>query len=380
MTQKISLFKIYWDEEDVEAVSKVIRRGSYWATGPEIKEFEERIAEYIGRKYAVAFNSGTSALHAILLAYGIGEGDEVIVPSFTFISTANAPLFVGAKPIFAEIEDRTYGLDTEDVKEKITDKTKAIMPIHYGGSPCLRIKELKEIAEEYGLLLIEDAAESLGAKIGDEMVGSFGDAAMFSFCQNKVITTGEGGVILTDSEEIYKKLKLICSHGRLEYANYFTSSGQVDYIALGHNFRMPTMIAALGISQLKKIDKIAEMRRKNADYYTKNLERIDGIKPPIPPNNFFHVYQMYTIQVENGLRDELKGYLATKGIFSKIFFDPVHLTKFYRQTFGFKEDDLPVTEEISKKVLTLPMHPMLKKEEIEYIVENTKQFMGNKDE
>ena len=205
----IPLFRIYWDDEDIEAVTRVIERGSYWATGPEIKKFEEMVAEYVGRKYAVAFNSGTSALHSILLAYGIREGDEVIVPSFTFISTANAPLFVGAKPIFAEIEEETYGLDPEDVKERITKKTKVIMPIHYGGGPCGNIKELKEIAEDNKALLIEDAAESLGAKIGNEMVGSFGNAAMFSFCQNKVITTGEGGIIVTDEKEIYEKMKLI---------------------------------------------------------------------------------------------------------------------------------------------------------------------------
>lgn len=372
---KIPLFKIYWDDEDIEAVTRAIKRGSYWATGSEIKEFEEMIAAYVEKKYAVAFNSGTSALHSILLAYGIGEGDEVIVPSFTFISTANAPLFVGAKPIFAEIEEETYGLDPEDVKEKITKKTKVIMPIHYGGCPCKNIKELKEIAEDNKILLIEDAAESLGAKIGNEMVGSFGDAAMFSFCQNKVITTGEGGIIVTDSKEIYEKLKLICSHGRLETANYFTSSGQVDYIALGYNFRMPTMIAALGISQMKKIDKVAEMRRKNANYYTSLLKNIEGVEPPMPPDNFYHVYQMYTIQVEKSLRDKLKEYLLNRGIFTKIYFEPVHLTKFYREKFGYKEGVLPITEEISKKVLTLPMYPTLKKEEIRYIVDNINRFM-----
>lgn len=372
---KIPIFKIYWDKEDVKAVTNVIKRGSYWATGPEIKKFEKMVAEYVGRKYAVAFNSGTSALHAILLAYGIQEGDEVIVPSFTFISTANAPLFVGAKPVFAEIEDETYGLDSEDVKEKITKKTKVIMPIHYGGCPCKNIRELKEIAEDNGILLIEDAAESLGARIGNEMVGSFGDAAMFSFCQNKVITTGEGGVIVTDSKQIYEKLKLICSHGRLETANYFTSSGQVDYIMLGYNFRMPTMVAALGISQMKKIDKVTEMRRKNAAYYTSLLKNVDGVKPPTPPDNFYHVYQMYTVQVEKSLRDKLREYLLNRGISTKIYFDPVHLTKFYREKFGFKEGDLPITEELSKKVLTLPMYPTLKKEEIKYIVNNISQFM-----
>lgn len=375
MRWKIPLFKIYWEEEDINAVTNIIRRGSYWATGSEIKEFEEKIAEYVGMKYAVAFNSGTSALHAVLLAYGIGEGDEIIVPSFTFISTANAPLFVGAKPVFAEIEDRTYGLDPEDVKEKITKKTRAIMPIHYGGCPCLYIRELKEIAEDYDLLLIEDAAESLGARIGNKMVGTFGNAAMFSFCQNKVITTGEGGVIVTDSKEIYEKLKLICSHGRTENVDYFSSGEKVDYISLGYNFRMPTMIAALGISQLKKIEKITEMRRKNAQYYTHNLEKIDGIEPPVPPNDFHHVYQMYTIQTRNNIRDKLREYLANKGVFTKIYFDPIHLTKFYRDTFDFREGDLPITEEISKKVLTLPMYPMLSKEEMDYIVTAIKIFM-----
>ncbi|MCD6109004.1 MAG: DegT/DnrJ/EryC1/StrS family aminotransferase [Thermoplasmata archaeon] len=380
MKRKIPLFKIYWDEEDVKAVTDVIKRGSYWATGPEIKKFEEMVAEYVGKKYAVAFNSGTSALHAILLAYGIGEGDEVIVPSFTFVSTANAPLFVGAKPVFAEIEDETYGLDSEDVKERITKKTKVIMPIHYGGSPCKNIKELSEIAEDNKILLIEDAAESLGAKIGNEMVGSFGDAAMFSFCQNKVITTGEGGIIVTDSEEIYEKLKLICSHGRSETANYFTSSGQVDYITLGYNFRMPTMTASLGISQMKKINKVAEMRRKNAAYYTSLLKNIDGVKPPVPPDNFYHVYQMYTIKVEKNLRDKLKEYLLNRGVFTKIYFDPVHLTKFYREKFGYKEGDLPITEEISKKVLTLPMYPALKEEEMDYVANSIKEFMEGKNE
>jgi len=374
MTWKIPLFKVYWDEHDVQAVTDVITRGTYWATGPEIKEFEEKIARYIGRKYAVAFNSGTSALHAVLLAYDIKQGDEIIVPSFTFISTANAPLFVGAKPVFAEIEDRTYSLDPEDVKERITSKTKAIMPIHYGGSPCMYIKELKEIAEDNDLLLIEDAAESLGAKIGNEKVGSFGDAAMFSFCQNKVITTGEGGVIVTDSKEIYEKLKLICSHGRLETGNYFTSSGQIDYIALGYNFRMPTIIAALGISQLNKIEKISEMRREKAFYYSSELSKMGGIKPPNIPENFYHVYQMYTIQVENNLRDNLRRYLANKGVFTKIYFDPVHLTQFYRKKFGYKEGDLPITEEISKKVLTLPLYPDLNMEEINYIIKNIKIF------
>jgi len=377
MSWKIPLFKTYWDETDIESVTNVIKSGSYWATGPEIKEFEEKIAEYVGTKYAVTFNSGTSALHALLLAYDLKQGDEVIVPSFTFITTANAPLFVGAKPVFAEIEDRTYGLDPEDVKKRITPKTKAIIPIHYGGCPCL-IRELKEIAEDHNLLLIEDAAESLGAKINDNKVGTFGDSAMFSFCQNKVISTGEGGAITTDSKEIYEKLKLIRSHGRLETQDYFSSTEYMDYVTLGYNFRMPTMNAALGLSQLKKIDKVIKMRRDKAEYMTKKLSRIKEITLPTAPPDYFHVYQMYTIRIDGTrqIRDRLIQYLGDKGISTKVYFEPVHLSYFYKNKFGFKGGDLPVTERIADQVLTFHTHPLLKNEEIDYISEEIDKFFS----
>jgi len=377
MTWKLPLFKTYWDEEDLKNVTKVIKRGSYWATGSEIKEFEKKIAEYVGTKYAVSFNSGTSALHALLLAYDLKQGDEVIVPSFTFIATANAPLFVGAKPVFAEIEDRTYGLDPEDVKKRITPKTKAIIPIHYGGCPCL-IRELKEIAEDRNLLLIEDAAESLGAKINDKKVGTFGDSAMFSFCQNKVISTGEGGAITTDSKEIYEKLKLIRSHGRLETQDYFSSTEYMDYVTLGYNFRMPTMNAALGLSQLKKIDKVIKMRRDKAEYMTKKLSRIKEITLPTAPPDYFHVYQMYTIRIDGTrqIKDRLIQYLGDKGISTKVYFEPVHLSYFYKNKFGFKRGDLPVTERLSDQVLTFHTHPLLKNEEIDYISEEIDKFFS----
>jgi len=374
MTWKIPLFKIYWDEEDVKSVAEAVKAGMNWATGPNIGKFEELIASYVCTKYAVTFNSGTSALHAALLAHGIKNGDEVIVPSFTFIATANAPLFVGAKPVFADIEEETFGLDPEDVKEKITEKTRAIIPIHYGGCAC-KIRELKEIAEDYNLILIEDAAESLGARIRDEKVGTFGDSAMFSFCQNKIITTGDGGAIVTDSREIYEKLKLIRSHGRLESSDYFSSAEYMDYITVGYNFRMSNITAALGTAQLKKVDEIIKMRRKNAEYMTKKLSKTKEIVPPNPPLDYFHVYQMYTITIDMGrkIRDNLAKYLAEKGIMTKVYFSPVHLTHFYKNELGYR-CKLPVTEEISKRVLTLPMYPTLTKEEIEYIVKEMKRF------
>ena len=377
MTWKIPLFKIYWDEEDIKNVTEVIKRGSYWATGPEIQEFEDEISDYVGTKYAVTFNSGTSALHAILLAYEIKQDDEIIVPSFTFISTANAPLFVGAKPVFAEIEDKTYGLDPEDVKERITPNTKAIIPIHYGGCSCL-IKELKEIAEDHNLLLMEDAAESLGAKIKDKKVGTFGDSAMLSFCQNKVITTGEGGAIVTNSKEIFEKLKLIRSHGRLETQDYFSSTGYIDYVTVGYNFRMPTMTAALGLSQIKKIDKVIKIRRERAEYLRKKLSKNKEITLPSPPPDYFHVYQMYAMRINENLRDDLMKYLSEKGIMTKVYFPPIHLTHFYRNEFGYKGGELPITEKISNQVLSLPMYPTLMEKEINYIAEEIDNFLEGK--
>ena len=375
MKWKIPLFKSYWEEDDIESVASVIRRGTYWATGPEIDQFEKRIAEFLGKKYCISFNSGTSALHSILIAYDIQSG-EVIVPSFTFIATANAVLLAGAKPVFAETESETYGLDIEDVKEKITNKTEAIMPIHYGGLACRDIKALKEFSDDSNILLIEDAAESLGSKINDEMVGTFGNAAMFSFCQNKVITTGEGGAIVTNSEDIYQKLKLIRSHGRLEESDdYFSTTKSMDYIQLGYNFRMPTMSAALGLSQFNKIQKIVKMRRNHARYLTKSLLEIAQVTPPQEPQNQYHVYQMYTIQLEsNQERDELQQHLTNAGIMTKVYFDPIHLKTFYKKKLGYKKGDLPKTEKLSERVLTLPMHPALKKHELDYIIESIKEF------
>lgn len=373
MNWKIPLFKIFWDKEDIRLVSSAIERGMFWAIGPQIEEFEKGISKYIGAKYCAVFNSGTSALHAALLAHGIGNGDEVIVPSFTFIATANAPLFIGARPVFADIEEKSYGLDPEDVKEKITKKTKAIIPVHYGGCPCL-IRELKEIARDNDLVLIEDAAEAFGGRIGGQKVGTFGDAAVFSFCSNKVITTGEGGAVVTKSKEVHEKLKLIRSHGRLESTDYFASPEYMDYVDLGYNFRMSNLTAALGVTQLKKADKLIKMRRKNAEYLTKKLSAIDGVIPPSAPKDYFHVYQMYTIRMERS-RDDLLKHLARRGIMTKVFFHPVHLTHFYRKKLGYKVR-LPVTERVSKRVLTLPIYPSLKRGEMDYIIEAIETFFG----
>jgi perosamine synthetase len=378
MSWKIPLFKISWDEEDIRMVQDTIKRGMFWAIGPNIEEFEKRLAGYIGRKYVLAFNSGTSALQAILMAHGIGLGHEVIVPSFTFIATANAPLFVGARPVFADIEEKTFGLDLADVSSKITPRTKAIIPIHYGGCPCL-IKELVQIARTHNLILIEDAAESLGATVASRKLGTFGDAAVLSFCANKVITTGEGGAVATDSNEIYERLKLIRSHGRAENANYFSSTENMDYVTLGYNFRMSDITAALGVAQIKKLDRLIAMRRQKAGSLSARLSSVTEIETPHPPEGFDHIYQMYTIRVKSGAadRDALLAYLAGKGIMTKVYFSPVHLTHFYKDKLKYS-CQLPVTERLSREVLTLPLYPGLTEDEIADIADNIANFFKGK--
>jgi perosamine synthetase len=371
----IPLFRMYWDEDDLHKVSETIRRGSYWAEGPEIQQFEENLKDYVGTKHCVTFNSGTSALHTILLSYGIGQGDEVIVPSYTFIATANAALFVGAKPVFADIEDVTFGLDPNDVRRKITPRTKAVIPIHFAGFPCM-IEEIRKATSEKGLVLIEDAAEALGASVNGFRVGSKGDAAILSFCQNKIVATGEGGAVVTNSDSIYEKMLLLRSHGRAETTGYFSSTLSADYVMLGYNFRMPSIIAALGIAQLGKIEHMINLRRGCADYMTQKLSVVRDILIPQVPHGYFPVYQMYPIIIKEGraTRDRLQKYLAERGIMTKVYFDPVHLSHFYKKTCGYRGGELPVTERVSESTLSLPMYPSLTQEEMDYVTGNIKDF------
>lgn len=374
---KIPLFKIYWDEDDIESVSNVIKRGTYWANGKEITQFEDNVAEFVDRKFAVSFNSGTSALHALLLAYDI-RSFEVIVPSFTFIATANSVLMAGGKAIFAEVETDSFGLDANDVNERITDKTKAIMPVHVGGQPCMQIKELMEIAEDKNLLLLEDAAEALGSFDKNGKAGNYGDAAMFSFCQNKVITTGEGGLIVLDDKEIYEKLKLIRSHGRMERLDgeFFSNIKDNEYIQIGYNFRMSSMTAALGLSQFSKISKVLKLRNEKASYLNKQLGDLESITIPEAFNDAYHIYQLYILKFnENKMRDKVQQHLEKKGIMTKIYFNPIHLKDFYRKTFSYKDGDLPTTEDLSKRVLTLPMYTDLTTKDMDYMIESVKEVL-----
>lgn len=370
---KIPLYKVFTDENDIKQISNVIKRGMDWAIGPEIEKFESSFAQYIGRRYCVAFNSGTSAGHAALIALGINAKSEVIVPSFTFISTANWPLMVQASPKFADIEMQTYGMDPKDLESKISKKTKAVIPIHYGGLPC-KINEIKEISNKNKFYLIEDAAESFGASLNGRKIGSFGTVSIFSFAGNKILTTGEGGALCTDSKELYEKIKLIRSHGRQLHSGYFSSMQDHDYFSLGYNWRMSSITAALGLSQLDKIEKIIDMRRKNAKYYQSKLKNIKEISLQEELPGFKHVYQFYPILLRNStVRAKLMNFLASKGIMTRVFFKPVHKTMFFSK-IGYGSLNLPNTEKISKQILALPMFPTLQKEEINYIIDTITKF------
>ncbi|MHA1200521.1 MAG: DegT/DnrJ/EryC1/StrS family aminotransferase, partial [Candidatus Heimdallarchaeaceae archaeon] len=336
-------------------------------------KFEKMLSDYFDVKHAALFNSGTSALHASLLAYNIENNEEIIVPSFTFISTANAVKMIGAKPVFADIEEETLGLDPSDVIEKITDKTKAILPVHYAGSPC-KIDEIREIAEDHNLLLIEDVAESFGAKIDGRKAGTFGDSSMLSFCQNKIITTGEGGAIITNSDEHFSKLKKIRSHGRTDFVDYFSSANGFSYDILGYNFRLANILAALGVAQMKKVEKLISMRREKANYYTEKLEDVGFVKPFLPPENYFSVFQIFTVFVEEEYRNKLIDHLKKQNIASKIYFEPIHKENYYTQDADYKSVNLPITEQFSRKVLSLPFYPSIPLEQIDSVIGAMKQF------
>ena len=370
---KIPLYKINHNKDDEIFVSKVIRRNMGWAIGSEINKFEKNLAEYVGTKFCISFNSGTSALHASLLSIGLKSNQEIIVPSFTFIATANSVLMAGGIPHFVDIEKENYGLDPVQTEHSISKNVKAIMPVHYAGLPC-KINELRNIADKKKIYLIEDAAESLGSTTNKKMIGTFGDLSVLSFAPNKIITTGEGGAVLTNSKTLHEKLKLIRSHGRLETSNYFSSSLKPKYVTLGYNWRMPSMIAALGLSQLNRIEKLINMRRKNAHFISNKLKKFPQITLPTESKHEKHVFQLYSILLPNSYqRNNLMAFLTKKGIMTKVYFEPIHTTQFYKKV-NFKKSELKNTLEISNRIISLPIYPDLTQNELQYIVDSISNF------
>ncbi|MDD3984595.1 MAG: DegT/DnrJ/EryC1/StrS family aminotransferase [Methanobacterium sp.] len=342
-------------DDEIEEVVKVLKSG-FIAQGPKVAEFEEKFAEYIGVKHGVAVSSGTTALHIALLAADIGQNDEVITTPFTFAATGNSVLYVGAKPVFIDIDSKTYNLNPENIERAITDKTKAIMPVHLYGQPA-EMDSIKKIAENYDLIVIEDAAQAHGAIYKGKKTGSLGDMGCFSFYPTKNMTTGEGGIITTDNEEIAEKARVLRSHGESE---------RYTHVVLGYNFRMTDIAAGIGIVQLKRLDKFNERRIENAKYLTEQINKINGITTPFVASQSTHVYHQYTIRVEKS-RDELIEFLNKEGIGTGIHYPtPIYNQKLY-QDLGFSAT-CPETEAASAEVLSLPVHPLLEKNDLEKIV------------
>lgn len=353
----IPLFEMSANQEDVDAVTAVIKRCSQWAGGPETEEFEDQLAKYNQTEYAVVFSNGTTALDAMIKAHKIGRGANVVVPSFTFVSTVNSLLFNDIKPKFCDIEYDTYALDIEQIKEKIDTDTAGVTLVHYAGCPAKYTKEIKELCEDERIYFFEDNAEAMGAHIKGKRTGSFGDSAMLSFCQNKIITTGEGGAVLTDDRDIHRKLRLIRSHGQI---------GR-DYVQLGYNYRMPSMCAALGISQLDRVKQFISCRRIIAENYCHRIDK--RIKMPMPNHKwgFMHVYQMFPILLESEQqRKNVIEHLTSKEVSCKGYFDPpIHMSNFYKSKYG--KEKLPVTNDVSKRILCLPMYTDLQLKDLSYI-------------
>jgi dTDP-4-amino-4,6-dideoxygalactose transaminase len=349
-------------DDEKQAVMEVLDSGML-AQGPRVKAFEEAFAEMCGVKYAIATSSGTTALHVALLANGIGPGDEVITSAFTFIASTNSILFTGARPVFVDIDPRTFNLNADMIEAAITPKTKAIMPVHLYGLAC-DMNPILRIAEKHGLVVIEDACQSHGAAYKGKRVGSFGTGT-FSLYPTKNITSGEGGMITTNDSVIDEKCRVIRQHGMRR--RYYHDE-------LGFNFRMTDVHAAIGLSQLKKLEKFNAQRQANAHFLSENLK---GVVVPCIPEGQTHVFHQYTIRVSGGKRDALRTHLQERQVGSEVYYPvPIHKQSFYIQDLGYA-DSLPVTENMALEVLSLPVHTGLSSSDLEIIVGAINEFTNN---
>lgn len=353
------------DEAEVQAVLEVMRKGpltNALGAGPKTLEFEKTFAEFAGAKHAVAVNTGTAALHAAIMAVGVRRDDEVIVPSFTFVATAEAVALAGGKPVFADIDPETYTLSPSAVEKAITKNTKAIMPVDlYGFSADM--KPLREIADKYNLGLVSDDAQAHGTTYEGKPAGSSADAACWSLYASKNMMTGEGGVVTTNSDQIDEKLRMIRTHG--EKAKYASEM-------LGSNYRMPELEAAIGIVQLKKLPSFIAKRRQNAEQLTKILEKSNKLVLPYETKDRQHSWYLYTARLKDSTeaqRNKLLEQLKAKGIGAEAYYvNPVNTMPFYRDNYGATA--LPETEKAAKQVFSLPVHPGVTSEEIAFIGES----------
>ena len=367
--RKIPLCIPYTGQEEKDAVCEVIDSGWY-AHGPKNHEFEEGFAEYLGVKHAFSMNSCTSALH--LSVEGLGITGEVILPSFTFVASANAVITGGAKPVFADISYDTCNIDPASIERMISSQTEAIMPVHYGGQSA-DMTAIMEIAEKHKLVVIEDSAETIGGTHKGRLTGTF-DTGCFSFYPTKNLTTGEGGMLTTNDDQLALKIKALLAHG-IDKSTYEREDKDKAWYRsasrIGYNFRMSNILAAIGVEQLKKLPEMNRMRRNVASRLTEALAEIPEVEAPIERPENKHVYQMYTVRIKEGLdRDEFVRSLNKKGIGASIhFFPPVHhMTPYLGQ--DFRRDDLSVTEEVIREIITLPMYPQMTSDDLAYMVDS----------
>lgn len=359
-------------EEDIQAVVDVLR-SDYLTTGPKVTEFENTVANYVGAKYAVAVSNGTAALHIACLAAGIQPGDEVIVSPITFAASANCVLYCGGKPVFADIKPDTYNIDPEDIERKITSKTKAIIAVHYTGQPC-EMDEITAIAEEHNLVVIEDGAQVISGEYKGKKIGSISDMTTFSFHPVKPVTTGEGGMVTTNNEELYQRLKLFHTHGITREESLLTHNEGPWYyeqLELGYNYRITDIQCALGISQMKRLDQFAAHRRKLAHRYDEAFAGCKDIITPYQHPDCLSSYHLYMIQVPAEHRREIFENLRNKGIGVNVHYIPVYKLPYYQQN-GYQSTCCPNAEAFYARAITLPLYADMTEEQVDYVVEYVK--------
>ncbi len=369
------------DEEDIQAVVEVLR-SDYLTTGPKVAEFERVVADYVGAKYAVAVSNGTAALHIACLAAGIGPGDEVITTPITFAASANCVLYCGGTPVFADIKKDTYNIDPEDIERKITDKTKAIIPVHYTGQPC-ELDAIHEIAKRHNLIVIEDGAQVISGEYKGKKIGALSDMTTFSFHPVKPVTTGEGGMVTTNNRELYEKLKLYHTHGITREENFLTKNDGPWYyeqLELGYNYRITDIQCALGISQMRKLDAFAAHRRKLAARYDVQFEKAiaekglfdeQGAPLVVTPYQYpdcLNSYHLYMIQVPANRRKDIFVALREAGIGVNVHYIPVYKLPYY-QHHGYSDVCCPNAEAFYARAITLPLFADMTLEQVDYVVE-----------
>ncbi|ADU95588.1 UDP-4-amino-4,6-dideoxy-N-acetyl-beta-L-altrosamine transaminase [Geobacillus sp. Y412MC52] len=364
------------DQEDIQAVVETLR-SPLITQGPKIQQFEEAVARYVGAKYAVAFANGTAALHAACHAAGISQGDEVITTPITFAASANCVRYVGGKPVFVDIDENTYNIDPSLIEKAITPRTKAIIAVDFAGQPA-DLDPIREIAKKYGLVFIEDAAHSLGACYKGKKVGSLADMTMFSFHPVKTITTGEGGMIVTDDEEYYHKLKLFRTHG-ITTVGKNEGPWYYEMVDLGYNYRMTDLQAALGLSQLAKLDAFVQKRREIAAIYHEVFSRIPGVRIPyqLPyVDSGWHLYVLQ-LQVEHFRvgRKEIFEALRAENIGVHVHYIPVYFHPYY-QRLGYKKGICPVAEKWYEGALTIPIFPKMSEYDIRTVIEGVNKVLS----